>query len=83
MDTNASIFSKRLAAVRKVCQGECEMVFVDAPLVIDVPDATGDDLNKYDSAAAATHTPGQMILKKPRSHLSEDVVFPAWHTKVI
>jgi len=33
------------------------MVFVDAPLVIDVPDATGDDLNKYDSAAAATHTP--------------------------
>ncbi|KNZ45316.1 uncharacterized protein VP01_826g6 [Puccinia sorghi] len=32
-------------------------VFVDAPLVINVPDATGDDLNKYDSAAVATHTP--------------------------
>jgi hypothetical protein len=34
-------------------------VFVDAPIVIDVPDATSDDLNKYDSAAVPTHTPGQ------------------------
>ncbi|PLW15547.1 hypothetical protein PCANC_14537 [Puccinia coronata f. sp. avenae] len=57
LSQNASIFSKRLSAVRKACQDYCEMVFVDAPIVIDVPDATSDDLNKYDSAAVATHTP--------------------------
>ncbi|KAA1081758.1 hypothetical protein PGT21_000631 [Puccinia graminis f. sp. tritici] len=54
---NASIFSKRLAAVRKVCQGHCETVFVDAPLVIQVPDPTGNSLSQFDSAAVADHTP--------------------------
>ncbi|WAQ83612.1 hypothetical protein PtA15_4A60 [Puccinia triticina] len=54
---NASIFSKRLAAVRKACQGHCEMVFVDAPLVIEVPDPTNNSLSQFDSAAVANHTP--------------------------
>lgn len=48
-------------------------VFVDAPLVINVPDATGDDLNKYDSAAVATHTPGQM--KKMHGPTSAKILF--------
>ncbi|KAA1081397.1 hypothetical protein PGT21_035171 [Puccinia graminis f. sp. tritici] len=33
------------------------MVFVDAPLVIQVPDPTGNSLSQFDSAAVADHTP--------------------------
>ncbi|KAI9604733.1 hypothetical protein KEM48_002783 [Puccinia striiformis f. sp. tritici PST-130] len=54
---NASIFSKRVAAVRKVCQVHCEMVFVDAPIIVQAPDPTGAYVNKYDSAAVADPTP--------------------------
>lgn len=50
---NASIFSKRLAAIRKICQGKIDMVFVDAPHVIQLPTSTGEDLNKFDSMASS------------------------------
>ncbi|MBW0546560.1 hypothetical protein O181_086275 [Austropuccinia psidii MF-1] len=53
---NAAIFSKRVAAIRKACQRHCDMVFVDAPHVIEVPSTATGAFEQFDSAAVTNHT---------------------------
>ncbi|ESK83977.1 ovarian cancer-associated 2 protein-like protein [Moniliophthora roreri MCA 2997] len=53
---NANIFSKRLAALRKQCRG-VEMIFLDAPHVLQPVDLFGDTPESFDGASDPASDP--------------------------
>ncbi|KAG7095630.1 hypothetical protein E1B28_006353 [Marasmius oreades] len=53
---NATIFSKRLAALRKQCKG-VELVFLDAPHILQPVDLFGDTAGSLDSSSDPALTP--------------------------
>jgi len=54
---NASIFSKRLGALRKAVDKDIELVFVDGPIVLQPVDLDGFTANELGSAEATTSDP--------------------------
>ncbi|KAF7979026.1 hypothetical protein HWV62_44007 [Athelia sp. TMB] len=54
---NANIFSKRMGAIRKSCGKDLELVFVDAPVVLQPADIAGFSSQDLGAAEASTTDP--------------------------